>query len=274
MKPFSRTTIHALLTSFVSCLLATGCREKPASTDANDAAPAELTIAAAADLKFALDTLSREFHSQHPEIRPAITYGSSGNFYAQIQNGAPFDLYLSADAEYPRKLTADGLALDDNTFLYAIGRIVVWVPETSPIDVEKLGIESLFAPSVQKIVIANPQHAPYGKAAVAALKTLGVYEKAVPNLVLGENIAQTAQFVQSGAADIGIIALSLALAPEMKTHGRYWEIPLDAYPKMEQGGMILKRSARTPEARVFRDFLVSNHGRAVLEQYGFFLPGN
>jgi molybdate transport system substrate-binding protein len=274
VKPFARSSIHALLAGAVTCLLATGCREKRASADATGAAPAELTIAAAADLKFALDTLASEFQSKHPRIRPAITYGSSGNFHAQILNGAPFDLYLSADAEYPRNLAGDGLALEDETFVYAIGRIVVWVPETSPVDVETLGIESLFAPSVRKIAIANPQHAPYGKAAVAALRTLGVYERAAPNLVLGENIAQTAQFVQSGAADTGVIALSLALAPEMKTHGRYWEIPFDAYPKMEQGGMILKRSAKAREARVFRDFLVSDHGRAVLKQYGFFLPGN
>ena len=267
MKPLVYTGTLALL---ACCLLATGCRKEAASVNP----PTELTVAAAADLKFALDTLSREFQSRHPEIEPSITYGSSGNFHAQIRNGAPFDLYLSADAEYPRKLAGDGLALDDDTFLYAIGRIVVWVPASSPVDVGKLGIDSLFAPSVRKIAIANPQHAPYGKSAVAALKSLGVYEKAESRLVLGENIAQAAHFVQSGAADIGVIALALALAPEMKAHGRYWEIPLDAYPKMEQGSMILKSTPKAGEARVFRDFLVSDHGRAVLKQYGFFLPEN
>jgi molybdate transport system substrate-binding protein len=245
MKPLADIGTLALL---ACCLLAAGCRKQSASA----APPAELTVAAAADLKFALDALSREFQSKHPGIQPVINYGSSGNFFAQIRNGAPFDLYLSADAEYPRKLAGDGLALDDDTFPYAIGRIVVWVPASSPVDVGKLGIDSL----------------------VAALKSLGVYEKAEARLVFGENIAQTAQFVQSGAADIGVIALSLALAPEMKAQGRYREIPLDAYPEMKQGGMILKRSAKAGEARVFRDFLVSNHGRAVLKQYGFFLPEN
>lgn len=272
MNPLIRFSTLVLLACVSVGLAGPGCRKETAAADAPGAPPTELMIAAAADLKFALDTLTREFQSQHPKIQPSITYGSSGNFHAQIQNGAPFDLYLSADAEYPRKLAADGLALDNDTFLYAIGRIVVWVPESSPIDVGKLGIDSLFAPSVRKIAIANPQHAPYGKAAVAALKSLGVYEKARPHLVLGENIAQAAQFVQSGAADIGVIALSLALAPEMKAPGRYWEIPPDSYPKMEQGGMILKRTAKAAEARVFRDFLVSDHGRAVLKQYGFFLP--
>jgi molybdate transport system substrate-binding protein len=267
MKPLADIGSLALL---ACCLLAAGCRKQSAS----GAPPAELTVAAAADLKFALDALSREFQSKHPEIQPVINYGSSGNFFAQIRNGAPFDLYLSADAEYPRKLAGDGLALDDDTFPYAIGRVVVWVPESSPVDVGKLGIDSLLAPSIRKIAIANPRHAPYGKAAVAALKSLGVYDKAESRLVLGDNIAQTAQFVQSGAADIGVIALSLVLGPEMKAQGRYWEIPLDAYPEMKQAGMILKRTAKAGEARVFRDFLVSGHGRAVLKQYGFSLPEN
>jgi molybdate transport system substrate-binding protein len=157
-------------------------------------------------------------------------------------------------------------------FLYAVGRIVVWTPKTSPVDVEKLGIQSLFAPSVKKIAAANPRHAPCGVAAMAAMKSLKVYERAEPNLVYGENIAQTAQFVQSGAADIGIIALSLAIAPQKRDAGRYWEIPLDAYPKMEQGGIILDWTKEAVAARAFRDFVLGQHGRDVLKRYGFFLP--
>ena len=176
-------------------------------------------MAAAADLKFALDELVTEFQAKHPSTTVKVTYGSSGNFYAQLQNQAPFDLYFSADIAYPRKLAEAGLALDGDLFLYAVGRIVVWTPSQSPVKVEQLGIQSLFAPSVKKIAIANPQHAPYGVAAVAALKSLKVYEQAEPKLVYGENIAQTAQFVQSGAADIGIIALSLAIAPPMRERG-------------------------------------------------------
>lgn len=233
---------------------------------------AELTVAAAADLKFALDELVTEFHTNQPAIKVKVTYGSSGNFFAQLQNQAPFDLYFSADVEYPRKLAAAGLALDTNVFLYAVGRIVVWTPKTSPVNVEKLGIQSLFAPSVKKIAVANPKHAPYGVAAVAAMKSLKVYARVEPNLVYGENIAQTAQFVQSGAADIGIVALSLAVAPQMRDAGRYWEIPLDAYPKMEQGGIILNWTKEAVSARTFRDFILSEHGREVLKRYGFFLP--
>lgn len=235
---------------------------------------AEITVAAAADLKFALDELVTKFHTNQTAVHVKVTYGSSGNFYAQLQNQAPFDLYFSADIEYPRKLVEAGQALDTDVFLYAVGRIVVWTPKQSAVDVEKLGIQSLLAPSVKKIAVANPQHAPYGRAAVAAMKSLKVYEQAEKNLVFGENIAQTAQFVQSGAADIGIIALSLAIAPQMRDAGRYWEIPLEAYPKMEQGGIILKWAKDPDAARAFRDFVLGKDGRAVLKRYGFFLPEN
>lgn len=233
---------------------------------------AEIAVAAAADLKFVLDEMVREFGRTQGGITVNVTYGSSGNFYAQLQNQAPFDLYFSADIEYPRKLAAAGLSLDTNAFLYALGRIVLWTSKTAPIDVGNLGMQALASPMVKKIAIANPKHAPYGMAAEAAMKSLKVYEQAEPKLVYGENIAQTAQFIQSGAADIGIIALSLAIAPQMREQGRYWEIPLDAYPKMEQGGIILKYTREPAAARLFRDFLLNENGRAVLRRYGFFLP--
>lgn len=233
---------------------------------------AQLTVAAAADLKFAMDDVLAEFRARDPGVTVKVTYGSSGNFYAQLRNRAPFDLYFSADIDYPRKLAEAGHALDTEVFLYAVGRIVVWVPANSPIDVETLGIQSLFAPSVQKIAIANPRHAPYGVAAVAALKSLGVHDRIEHQLVLGENIAQTAQFVQSGAADLGIIALALAVAPQMRETGRHWKIPLDAYPRMDQGGIILNWTKAPAAARRFRDFVLNDHGREVLKRYGFFLP--
>lgn len=236
------------------------------------AAGAEITIAAASDLKFALDEVVEEFRASHSSVAVKITYGSSGNFYAQLQNKAPFDLYFSADVEYPRKLAAAGLALDGDVFLYAVGRLAVWAPSNSGVDVRKLGMQALVAPSVKKVAIANPLHAPYGRAALAAMKSANVYEQVEPRLVLGENIAQAAQFVQSGAADAGIIALSLATAPPMRDAGAYWEIPLSSYPKMEQGGMILKASKEPAEARAFRDFVLAEQGRAVLKRHGFFLP--
>jgi molybdate transport system substrate-binding protein len=224
-----------------------------------------LSIAAAADLNFALEEISREFRKTHPAIDLQIAYGSSGNFYSQIRNHAPFDVFLSADVQYPRKLAEEGLATD-SVFVYAMGRIVVWVPAQSPLD----PATALQTVSVRHVAIANPQHAPYGRAAEAAMRSLGVYDRVKGRLVLGENIAQTLQFIQSGAADTGIVALSLAIAPPMRGQGRYWEIPLEAYPKMEQGGVILKESAI---AREFRTRLLAPDGRNILKRYGFYLPG-
>lgn len=243
-----------------------------AGDDAQVSPPTELTIAAAADLKFALDDLVKEFKAQFPTTKINVTYGSSGNFFAQLQNGAPFDLFFSADIAYPRKLAASGLAADD-VFLYGIGCLVVWVPKDSPVAVDQLGIKSLLEPSIRKIAVANPEHAPYGRAAVAALKTLHVYDQVASRLVYGENIAQTAQFVQSGAAEAGLLALSLAVAPQMRDAGRFWQVSLEAYPRMEQGGIILKSTKDLESARAFRDFVLGEHGREVLKQYGFSVPG-
>lgn len=231
-----------------------------------------LDVAAASDLKFAMDDLVAGFRKARPEIAVAVSYGSSGNFLAQIQNGAPFDLFFSADVEYPRRLAEAGLAPKGSEFLYAVGRIVVWVPKASRIRVEE-GMKALTAPEARRIAVANPAHAPYGRAAEAALRKLGVYEAVKDKLVFGENIAQTAQFVQSGAADAGILALSLALAPALAKDGRYFEVPMDAYPRMDQGGIVLDRTRDVEAARAFRDFVLGSEGRAALKRYGFFLPG-
>jgi molybdate transport system substrate-binding protein len=233
----------------------------------------EVRVAAAADLKFALDDVVKAFRRRQPDIDVKVTYGSSGNFFAQLSNRAPFDLFLSADVDYPRKLIEQGLADKQSEFLYAVGHLVLWVPKSSPLAVEKLGVKVLLDPSVKKVAIANPRHAPYGRAAEAALRSLGVYQQVEDKLALGDNIAQTAQFVQSGAADIGLLALSLAVAPAMRDQGRYWEVPLDAYPRLEQGGVILSWAQDRQAAQTLRSFLLGEEGRAVLKRYGFFLPG-
>lgn len=231
-----------------------------------------VTVAAASDLKFAFDEVLVGFKAAHPELTVTVTYGSSGTFSTQLQQGAPFDLFLSADLAYPKELETKGMIVPGSTFQYAAGRLVVWVPNTSALDVTRLGMEALRAPEIGHVAIANPAHAPYGRAAEAALKTYGVYDAVQPKLVLGENIAQTAQFVQTGAADVGLIAFSLAVAPPMATSGRYWEVPLTAYPTLEQGGCIL-RSAQDPDAaRILAGYLTATEGRTVLKKYGFFLP--
>jgi molybdate transport system substrate-binding protein len=238
-----------------------------ASCTSGDSPKPPLRIAAASDLRFALDEIAADFKTEHPDILIDIVYGSSGNFYTQIQNGAPFDLYFSADAAYPRRLADEGLALGDSEFLYAVGRIVLW---SATVEVDE---RTLADPAIRKIAIANPEHAPYGRAAEAALKSLGLYDQLQPKLVFGENVAQTLQFVQSGGADVGIIALALALAPTVRDQGRYWTLPPDSYPTMEQGGAILRDAKNPGEAEAFRDFTLSAHGREVLERYGFTLPG-
>jgi len=231
----------------------------------------QVAVAAAADLQFAMDDIVKEFTKARPELTVQVTYGSSGNFFSQLSNGAPFDVFLSADVDYTRQLAAHGLTVPDSEFLYAIGRIVVWVPDSSKLDLSR-GVQGLRDPSVRKIAIANPRHAPYGRAAEAALKALGVYSEVESKLVFGENVSQAAQFVLSGAADAGIIALSLATAPTLAAKGRFFAIPLDSYPRMEQGGVILKSAPDASAARAFRDFILGREARAVLARYGFSLP--
>lgn len=232
----------------------------------------ELRIAAASDLKFALDELAEAFHKAHPGIEVKVTFGSSGNLFAQISNEAPFDLFLAADIQYARDLAEQGKGWKETLFPYALGHIVVWVPTQSDLNLEELGIQSLVDARVKKVAIANPKHAPYGRVAEIALKNLGVYEQVSRRLVLGENIAQASQFVESGAADIGVIAQSLALAPAMQSKGRYWPIPIDAYPPLVQGGIILNRCQDREAAEQFQAYLIGEEGRSTLQRYGFGLP--
>ena len=220
-------------------------------------------------MRFALEDVVKAFRQQHADVRIEPTYGSSGMFYAQLVNHAPFDLYLSADVQYPRKLAGQGLILPGSDFTYADGRIVLWTGNASGVDVERSGMDALRQPGVHHIAIANPAHAPYGRAAEAALQSLGIYDAVKDKLVMGENISQTFQMAQSGAAEVGIVALSLAIAPGAAGHGHYWEVPRDAYPRIQQGGAILKWTANPESAQAFRAFLLAPEGRAILRRYGF-----
>jgi molybdate transport system substrate-binding protein len=223
---------------------------------------AELRVAAASDLKFALDEITTAFTNRQAGTTVKATYGASGSLFAQIENGAPFDVFLSADTNYPHRLIQNGHAT--NFFLYAQGHLVLWAPNSSKLDVEKLGLQALLDPSMRKIAIANPAHAPYGRAAVAALKEAGIYDRLTNSLVLGENIAQTAQFVQSGGADAGILALSLVRSPPMRDKGRHFEI-LSA---LQQGGAVMTRSKSATVAETFRAFLTGPEAQAIFARYG------
>lgn len=230
-----------------------------------------LRIAAAADLQYALSDLSAQYEKQ-TGAKLAITYGSSGNFFAQIQNGAPFDLFLSADTDYPRKLIDAELAVPDSLQPYAIGRLVLWYPKDAPLNPLDGLLTTLLDPRVQKIAIANPEHAPYGRAAVAAMRNYGLYDELKPKLVFGENISQAAQFVQSGSAQAGLIALSLVLSPAMRD-GKWVEVPMPDLDKwLSQAAVILKSSPNKPAAASFLSFLKTTEAQNILKHYGFLAP--
>ena len=215
-----------------------------------------LRIAAASDLQFALADLAAQYEKQSG-AKLAITYGSSGNFFAQIQNGAPFDLFFSADIAYPQKLIDAGFAESDSRYTYAFGRIVLWLPSESPLIPAKLQWNTLLDARIQKIAIANPDHAPYGRAAVAALQSLGLYDTLKPRLVTAENIAQAAQFVDSANADAGLISLTSALTPRLSADGAYFVIPHNLYPTIEQGAVIISSTKQRAAVHKLLDFLLS-----------------
>jgi molybdate transport system substrate-binding protein len=227
----------------------------------------EITVAAAADLQFAMQDVAARFQKETGKTVKLI-YGSSGNFFQQIQNGAPFDMFFSANLDYPRKLEAAGLIEPGSYYQYAKGKIVIWVPQDSKLDLTP-GLKALLDLSVKKIAIANPQHAPYGQAAVAAMQSQNVYEKVKDKFVLGENVSQTASFVVAGSADVGIVALSLALSPAMKDKGRYAEVPADEYPPIEQACVILSSSKNKETARQLLSFVKTAAIADVLRSYGF-----
>ena len=231
--------------------------------------PTEVTVAAAADLRFAMDTLIAVFSKNDPGVTIKVVYGSSGNFFQQIANGAPFDIFFSADIDYPKQLKEKDLTLSV-IHSYGTGQLVLWSKTLDP-SVDKMN--SLLNAAVTKIAIANPAHAPYGKRAEETLRHYDLYDKVKDKLVIGENIAQTAQYAQSGAADIGIIALSLALSPEMqRSGGKYWLIPADSHQALEQGFVLLPHAKNNKGAIQFMTFITTPEARAILKSFGFSQP--
>jgi molybdate transport system substrate-binding protein len=230
-----------------------------------------VTVAAASDLTYAMNEIAGNFQKA-TGCTVRLSMGSSGNFLTQIENGAPFDVFFSADVAYPKKLEAEGLAAPGSTYVYAIGKIVLWTRNDSRVNVGK-GLSALRDPAVRKIAIANPVHAPYGRAAEEALRQSGVYEAVKDRLVLGENISQAAEFVESGNAEAGILALSLVVSPAMKDKGRAWNIPENLYAPIQQGAVALRAAANPQGARQFLDYIKLDATVALLERYGFALAG-
>ena len=229
-----------------------------------------LTVAAASDLTYAMNEIAANFEKA-TGCKVRLSLGSSGNFLTQIENGAPFDVFFSADIAYPKKLETEKLAAPGGTYLYAIGKIVLWTRNGSGVDVTK-GFAVLRDPAVRKLSIANPAHAPYGHAAEEALRQAGVYDAVKDKLVLGENISQAAEFAESGNADAGIIALSLAVSPAMKDKGRAWTIPENLYAPIQQGVVIVGAAPNPQGAKEFLDYIKMPATASLLERYGFVLP--
>ena len=231
----------------------------------------ELTVAAAADLSSVFQDIADQYQKQKG-VTVKLSFGASGALTQQIENGAPFDLFFSADMDYPRHIIAAGDAEPGTLQEYAVGKLVLWVPANSSLDLNREGMQALLDASVRKIALANPEHAPYGRAAIAALKHAGLYDRVSDRLVLGENVSQAAQFVESGNAQAGFVALAHALAPSMRGKGKYWIVPEDDYPALAQGVVILSHSQHQQEAKDFLVYMKSKPVQDLLRKYGFEVP--
>ena len=229
-----------------------------------------LSVAAASDLQAVFPELASAFE-RDTGIRVTTSFGSSGSFFAQIQNGAPFDMFFSADVDYPRQLVAAGLAEADSLYEYATGHLVLWTRKDSGVDVSR-GLKTLADSRVRRIAIANPKLAPYGRAAVAALQQAGIYEAVKGKIVLGDNISQTAQLADSGNADVGILSLSLALGPALRASGAHVEIPTASHPPIQQAAVVVTASRAKSMARDLIAWLRKPEAGRILQRFGFDAP--
>ena len=234
--------------------------------------PVQVAVAAAGDLRGALEELKGGFEAGHPGIQLQLSFGASGSLTAQIQQGAPFDVFLSADVGFPQQLQKAGLVRDQGLFPYAVGSLTLWVRKDLALDPARDGWQVLLSPGIRKISTANPQVAPYGRAAEAALRRVGLYEKVQPRLVFADNIAQAAQFLQAGSAEAGLISTTQARHPALAQTGLLWRVPADTYPPLRQAGVILLRSPHQDQARAFRGFITGADGPAILARHGFARP--
>ena len=254
-----------------------GCdrKQQPSAThpgETRSGRTAKINVAAAADLRYAMPGLVAGFRSVHPEVEPAIVFGSSGNLYAQISNHAPFDVFMSADAGYPDKLISEKAALPETRFVYAMGSLVLWIPNEFAPASDRPALSLLKSDRFRKIAIANPRLAPYGRAAEAALKKEGVWDAVKDRIVLGENIAQTAQFLTTHAADAGLVSQSLALAEPLKSSGTAIQIPESDYPSIEQVAVVITASPQPETAKEFCNYIAGDAGRTILRSNGLRPP--
>lgn len=228
----------------------------------------KVNVAAAANLRYVLEEIKVAYLKTSPKSKVNLTFGSSGTLVQQISNGASFDFFMAADNEFPLKLKDKGLTVGPMT-TYAFGKLALY---STTLDVKKMGMEALKDPSVKKIALANPETAPYGERSVQLLKAMLLYEKVQSKLVLAENISQAAQYAFTGNVEIGFIALSLALAPEMAGKGSYHVIPEKMYKPVEQACILLRTPVLNSEAARFRKFVLSAATKSIWEKYGYTMP--
>jgi len=246
-------------------LSALACSRGPAPTH-------RVAVAAASDLRHVLAALLADLHRSRPDLHVELSYGASGSLVAQITQGAPFDVFLSADESLARELVTRGLADPRSLFRYARGHLALWAPRALPIDVPSLGLRALLDPAVRRVAIANPRHAPYGRAAVAALSASDLTAAVAPKLVTGENVAQAMQMAQSGAADAALVSLSLTSAPGVASSGQRYVVPGALHPPIEQGAVVLRRALDRPSAEAFAGYLRSAPARGIFARHGFDPP--
>lgn len=237
---------------------------------ATSSASQPLSIAAAANLAHVMGALNAEFRVARPDVEVTVAFGSSGSLVAQIGNGAPYDLFLSADMEFPAALARAGHADAASLTAFAVGRLVLWTMKPA-VDVSDVGA-AVRSPAVHALAIANTETAPYGRAARQALESLGLWAAAQPKLVTAEDISQAAQFVETGNADAGFVALSAVLSPGLKGRGAWIEVPAALYRPLVQGAIITAHGAGNPAAAAYIAFLHGDGARGVLEACGYAAP--
>ena len=249
----------AIAAFLVALLAISACKDKATTTTQ------DLTVAAASDLMPAFEEIGRAFESAH-KTKVVFVFGSTGLLTRQIENGAPMDLFAAANVSYIKQLEQKGLIIPGTKAIYARGRIALWTPGESNLRLE--GIADLARPEVQRVAIANPDHAPYGLAAREALETAGIWERVRPKLVYGDNIRQTLQYAETGNVEVAIVALSLIV----QSRGRWTLIPEELHEPIDQGLGILKTTKNEPAARAFATFVNGPQGRAIMQKYGFTFP--
>jgi molybdate transport system substrate-binding protein len=231
-----------------------------------------VSVAAAANLVYALEALNAEFARTAPDIKVTTTTGASGNLVAQIKHGAPFEVFLSADVDYPQALVKAGQADAKSFSVFATGRLVLWTTKPAT----EVALASIPAtvrdPAVKKIAMANRDTAPYGRAARQALEKLGAWTEAQPKIVTGDNITQTAQFVETGSAEAGFVALSLVMSPRLKDRGRWLEVPVNLYASLDHAAVLTLRGAESPAAKRYLAFLATEPARKIFRDFGYNVP--